>query len=144
MTRYQAQTFRNAVCVQREAADDQTAVRSAAVYDTWDQLVEVGTEAVPGMRFRYGKQLYKVREDAAVHTFSREWVPGVDTGALYEPIDIEHAGTSDDPIPYAQGMELYAGKYYREDGVTYLCTRDSGTPLYHSLTSLVGLYVEVA
>jgi hypothetical protein len=41
-------------------------------------------------------------------------------------------------------MTLDEGKYYREDGVTYLCTRNSGTPIYHSLASLVGLYVEVA
>ena len=71
-------------------------------------------------------------------------MPGTNTGALFEAIDIEHAGTVDDPIPFTQGMELVAGKYYSEDGVTYLCTRDSGTPIYHSLVSLVELYVEVA
>ncbi len=143
MTRNQAQAFREAVNTQRKEVSDQTAARSAAVYDTWEYLVEVKAKAIPGMRFRHGKQLYKVR-DGMGHTFSVEWVPGVDTGSLYEAIDIEHAGTSEDPIPFTQGMELYAGKYYREDGVTYLCTRDSGTPMYYSLVSLVGLYVEVA
>ena len=143
MTRNQAYAYRDAIHVQREAVGDQTAVRSAAVYDTWEYLAEIKyTAENAGFRFRHGKQLYKTRQDK--HTFAPEWVPGINTAALYEAIDIEHAGTVDDPIPYAQGMELFAGKYYSEDGVTYLCTRDSGTPLYHSLASLVGLYVEVA
>lgn len=29
-------------------------------------------------------------------------------------------------------------------GVTYLCTRDTGIPVYNPLKDLVGLYVEVA
>lgn len=143
MTRNQAYAFRDAVHTQREAVGDQTAARSSAVYDTWEYLVEIGyTAEKAGYRFRYGEQLYKTRLDG--QRFAAEWVPGIDTAALFEAIDIEHAGTVDDPIPYAQGMEIEQGKYYREDGVTYLCTRDSGTPLYHSLASLVGLYVEVA
>lgn len=143
MTRRQATNYRAAIITQRTAADDQTAVRSAAVYDTWEYLVEIGyTAEKAGFRFRYGDQLYKTRQDG--QRFAAEWVPGTNTAALYEAIDIEHAGTVDDPIPYAQGMEIERGKYYSEYGVTYLCTRDSGTPLYHSLASLVGLYVEVA
>ena len=143
MTRNQAYAFRDAVHTQREAVGDQTAARSTAVYDTWEYLVEIGyTAEKAGYRFRYGDQLYKTRQDGL--RFAAEWVPGTYTAALYEAIDIEHTGSADDPIPYAQGMELEQGKYYSEDGVTYLCTRDSGTPLYHSLASLVGLYVEVA
>lgn len=143
MTRNQAYAFRDAVHTQREAVGDQTAARSTAVYDTWEYLVETGyTAEKAGYRFRYGEQLYKTRLDA--QRFAAEWVPGTSTGALFEAIDIEHTGAADDPIPFTQGMELEQGKYYREDGVTYLCTRDSGTPLYHSLASLVGLYVEVA
>jgi len=113
------------------------------VYDTWEYLVEIGyTAEKAGFRFRYGKQLYKTRQDE--FTFSAEWIPSINTAALYEAIDIEHMGTADDPIPFTQGMELINGKYYREDGSTYLCTRDSGTPMYYSLTNLVGLYVEVS
>lgn len=143
MTRNQAYAYRDAVHTQREAVADQTAVRSAAVYDTWEYLVEVGyTAEKAGFRFRYGKQLYKTRQNNL--TFSAEWIPSIDTAALYEAIDIEHTGTADDPIPFAQGMELIKGKYYCENGTTYLCTRDSGTPIYHSLATLVGLYVEAA
>jgi hypothetical protein len=36
------------------------------------------------------------------------------------------------------------GKYYIQNGVTYICTRSTGAPVYHDLVHLVGLYVEVA
>lgn len=41
-------------------------------------------------------------------------------------------------------MELEEEKYYSQDGVTYLCTRDTGIPVYNPLADLVGIYVEVA
>jgi hypothetical protein len=41
-------------------------------------------------------------------------------------------------------MVLEAGKYYIQDGQTFLCHRNSENPVYHPLTSLVGLYVEFA
>jgi hypothetical protein len=40
-------------------------------------------------------------------------------------------------------MALEHGKYYTQDGVTYLCIRDTGNPVYNHLSDLVGLYVEI-
>ena len=40
-------------------------------------------------------------------------------------------------------MELEAGLYYTQDGVTYRCTTGTGQPVYHALAELVGIYVEV-
>ena len=56
---------------------------------------------------------------------------------------VGHAGTEDDPIPFEPPMELFSGKYYTQNGVTYLCMRDSETPMSYDLTELVGLYVEL-
>jgi hypothetical protein len=39
-------------------------------------------------------------------------------------------------------MALEQGKYYSQYGVTYLCIRNTGVPVYHDLWHLVGLYVE--
>jgi hypothetical protein len=61
---------------------------------------------------------------------------------LYERIDVEHAGTLDDPIPYDGNMALVSGLYYTQDGVVYRCTRDTGIAVYAALRDLVGLYVE--
>lgn len=60
-----------------------------------------------------------------------------------EEICEQHEGTKYDAIPYNGNMALEAGKYYTQDGVLYLCNRDTGNPVYHPLSALVGLYVEV-
>ena len=39
-------------------------------------------------------------------------------------------------------MALVSGKYYSQDGVVYLCTRDTVNPVYNPLRELVGLYVK--
>lgn len=77
------------------------------------------------------------------HTTQENWRPGTSTASLWKVVDEEHAGTIDDPVPYITPMELFEGKYYRQDGVTYKCTRDSGIPLVQDLSALVGLYVEL-
>ena len=77
------------------------------------------------------------------HTTQENWRPGTSTASLWKVVDEDHAGTIDDPIPYVTPMELFNGKYYRQDGVTYKCTRDSGIPLVQDLSALVGLYVEL-
>lgn len=70
--------------------------------------------------------------------------PSIDTAALYEEISESHAGTMEDPIPYNNNMELVEGKYYSQDGVTYLCTHSTGQAVYNPLSELVGIYVEKA
>lgn len=56
---------------------------------------------------------------------------------------IKHEGTQEDPIPYTPPMEIFKDKYYTQNDILYKCTRDSGIPLSHDLSALVGLYVEI-
>lgn len=119
------------------AVDDQTALRMIAFYPEY----EVDHEYKSGEKFVSAGKLYKVLQ---AHTSQSTWVPGAaGTESLYASIDEEHDGTKYDPIPYEGNMELYAGKYYTQGGVLYRCTRDTGNPVYHALSELVGLYVEV-
>ena len=134
-----AQKLRAAINGAGAMLTDEQALTCKLIYRQWADLI--GTTARPGQRFLPGETLYKVRDDASVHTFSREWEPGVTTAALYTAIDEAHSGTIDDPIPWVQPMELYAGKYYTEGGKLYACWRDSGQPLAFSLSALVGTYV---
>lgn len=69
---------------------------------------------------------------------------GLKAAALYVRVYEAHAGTLADPIPYDGNMALTAGLYYTQDGVTYLCTRDTGIAVYNDLSDLVGIYVEAA
>lgn len=90
-------------------------------------------------RRRYNDVVYQCRQahDALAHQ-TPDIIP-----ALWLRLDVEHAGTLEDPIPYATGMEIFNGKYYTENEILYLCNRDSGTALYNNLSDLVNIYVEV-
>ena len=39
--------------------------------------------------------------------------------AIYRPIDREHAGTLEDPIPWIYGMDCLSGIYYSYNGAIY-------------------------
>ena len=122
--------------------DDKTAVTVKALFPKWEDCVKLGSVVSnAGYRFTYNGNLYKCKNPNP--TFQSNWIPGVGTESLYERIDETHAGTADDPIPYDGNMALESGKYYRENGVTYLCTRDTVNPVYHALSELVGQYVEL-
>lgn len=77
------------------------------------------------------------------HTTQANWKPSLETASLWKVVNEEHEGTIDDAIPYTPPMELFLDKYYTQNGVLYRCTRDSGIPLSHDLSTLVGLYVEL-
>ena len=101
----------------------------------------IGQNLEEGRVLVYEDKPYRVRQ---AHTVLEVYPPSLDTAALYEAINYEHEGTLEDPIPYNPPMEIFVGKYYVQGGVTYKCTRDSGTALSHDLSALVGLYVEEA
>lgn len=76
-----------------------------------------------GDRRSYGGKVHKCRQG---HTSQADWTPDK-TPNLWTIINVDHAGTQDDPIPAARGMEYEYGKYYldSEDGKTYKCERIS-------------------
>ena len=67
--------------------------------------------------------VYRVNKGQG-HTTQENWPPH-STPAVWTIINVDHAGTQDDPIPASRGMEYEYGKYYldSEDGKTYLCER---------------------
>ena len=121
----------------RQITDDQEALELQILYKSWDQ--QIGKQLNVGEYVQHEGKLYRVLQ---AHTAQSTWAPGNGTESLFVVIDKEHAGTLDDPIPYEGNMELFNGKYYIQNEVVYLCIRDSGTPLYHELSALIGNYVE--
>ena len=134
---YRAAIEAGSNAVERSDAD---ALKVKDIYPVWDNLIGQTVDK-PEFKFTYHGDLYKTIP--ANHTFAAEWVPGVGTESLYTRIDEAHAGTLDDPIPYTGNMELFEGMYYVEYDVVYRCIRSTGQPVYHELSALVGLYVEV-
>lgn len=125
------------------AVDDQTALRMRRYYPTFSELV--GQTVKKGTKFRAtdseDADLYTVIQPEL--TIQEHYPPGTGTESLYTRIDEQHDGTKYDPIPYNGNMALTAGLYYTQGGVTYLCNRSTGQPVYNALAELVGLYVEV-
>lgn len=120
-----------------DGLDDTEAAKLPLCYDAWttDKAYKVGD------RVESDGKLWKCRQ---AHTSQANWKPSIETASLWEAINVENAGTLDDPIPYDQTMTVYKGKYYLEDGIIYKCVRDPGQPLYATCASLVGNYFEVA
>lgn len=116
--------------------DDSTALRMLAYYPEW----AAGTAYTVGYKVRKDGKLWRVVQ---AHTAQVGWEPE-NAASLWEQINETHAGTLDDPIPYSGNMALTAGLYYMQGWVIYKCTRDTGNPVYHALSDLVGLYVEKA
>ena len=107
----------------------------------WFPAWEAGVPLNEGEKVTYNGTLWRVRQ---THTSQEGWEPSISTASLFEAVNVEASGTADDPIAYVPPMEIYNGKYYTQEGVLYLCTRDSGTALSHDLSALVGLYVTTA
>lgn len=122
-----------------DITDEEALKRPLLVYP-WDTYV--GKALAKGQVVSRDGKLWRVRQ--AVAAVLENQPPSLDTAALYEVIEVEPAGTQDDPIPYTPPMEIFNGKYYTQGGVLYKCTRDSEQALTHNLSDLVGLYVESA
>ena len=130
--------------------DDNDAANAVKLFPNWSE--HIGEAVIPGQRMSDTDdngvlRLYKVREGKG-HTTQADWAPHL-TPAMWVVIDVDHAGTIEDPIPASRGMEYEYGKYYldEEDGNTYLCQRTGeaagGTiVLQYMPHELVGQYFE--
>ena len=127
--------------MQAQSLEDAQALTVKAIYPQWAEVI--GQTVKQGFKFLYGDALYKVIQPDGL-TIQEQYIPGEGTESLYAVIDETHAGTKEYPIPYAGNMALENGKYYSQDGVIYLCNRDTEIPVYQALKDLVGLYVTVA
>ena len=113
-----AYTMRTVIEDSVTTLDDETAATAPSLFTPWT----VGEAVEAGDRRYYAPRLYKAVQ---AHTTQADWTPDI-TPALWAVVgDPGEAGTIDDPITAARGMEYEYGKYYfdPEDGKTYLCER---------------------
>ena len=135
-TRAQLFKMRRNIHLAATSLPDETAVETPELFEGWMP----DTEYKAGDRRQWAGRLFKCRQD---HT-SLEIYPPDTVPALWEEIPKPGQGDSpDNPIPYNNNMALEKDKYYSQDGVVYVCTRDSGQAMTHPLSELVGFYVEV-
>lgn len=102
---------------------DADAVKAMELYRRWEPglVVKAGDRLV--FPVNGTDRLFRVN-DGHGHTTQADWPPH-STPAMWTIIDLEHAGTQDDPIPAARGMEYTYGLYYKdpEDTKLYKCER---------------------
>lgn len=124
---------------------DAQAASVVEAYPEWKEGIAITQEMIDEGRNRYriGKQLYKT---SIPHTTIAAWSPEL-APTVWTPINIEHSGSIDDPIPAAVGLTYKKGLYYiEENGTIYLCIRQDtpdGTELYNLPSQLVGIYFEI-
>ena len=114
--------------------DDNTALRMTTFYPEW----AANAEYTIGYKVQRSGRLWRCLQ---AHTSQAGWEPE-NAPSLWTEICETHSGTPEDPIPYNGNMALESGKYYSQNSKIYRCTRDTGNPVYHALSELVGLYVE--
>ena len=133
-----ARQLRPLIVKAADSLPDEDALEAVELYDRW----VADTEYPADKRLQHEGELYRVRQAHRSQAIYPPGSPG--TEALYARVERPGQGdTPDNPIPYEGNLELYEGKYYAQDGVVYICTRSTGAPVYHPLSALVGLYVEV-
>lgn len=87
------------------------------LFPTWAAALEAGEELLAGRVLSDGGQLYRVVQ--AVTPLESQPPHGAGMLAIYRPIDQQHAGTAEDPIPWVMGMDCIAGKHYSYKGKVY-------------------------
>ena len=128
------------VSTQVSELPDEQAKKVPALFPVWaaDETYAVGD------RVYYNASLYKCVQ---AHTSQSTWNPK-DAVSLWANVSEESQeadGSREHPFAWESGMTSYNGKYYTEDGVLYLCIRDSGGPIYSRIGDLPdGLYFNIA
>ena len=122
-----------------ELTDDE-AKKVPALFPLW----ETEKAYAVGDRVWYQASLYKCVQ---AHTSQSTWNPK-DAVSLWANVSEESQeadGSREHPYAWEQGMTSYNGKYYIEDNILYICTRDSGGPVYNRIADLpAGLYFQIA
>lgn len=105
---------------------DGEAAKSPELFPRWAD--HIGETVKPGDRRSDMDEsgvlhVYRVNKGQG-HTTQENWPPH-STPAMWTIINVDHAGTQDDPIPASRGMEYEYGKYYldSEDTKLYKCER---------------------
>lgn len=135
MTRAEVLRLRSIIETAVQSLSDSEALEAVTLHPAWAS----GKDYPAGHKVRHNGRLWRCIQP---HTSQTGWEPE-NAASLWEGINETHDGTLYDPIPYEGNMALVAGLYYVQDGVVYLCNRDTVNPVYNALSELVGLFVEM-
>ena len=104
---------------------DKQALSMASLFPVWPDGVNENKQYIENQIIQYEGQLYRIAQPT-VTPVENEKPGGEGMLAVYRPIDVEHTGTLEDPIPFVSGMDCYEGKYYSYKEKVYKVA-DGGT-----------------
>ena len=97
---------------------DAQALEMPDLFPTWEEVLAEGKELAAERVISKDGQLYRVVQPATPQEHQPQ--DGEGMLAIYRPINPEHAGTAEDPIPWVYGMDCHAGKYYSYEDAVYM------------------------
>lgn len=116
--------FRNGVITFASGATnitDKQALTMASLFPIWPDGVNEDGQYIQNQIVQHEGQLYRIAQPTV--TPQEHQTPSSEGMlAVYRPIELSHAGTLEDPIPWAYGMDCYSGKYYSYNSKVYKCT----------------------
>lgn len=102
---------------------DKQALTMASLFPVWPDGVNADGQYIENQIIQYEGQLYRITQPTV--TPQEHQKPGGEGMlAVYRPIELSHAGTLEDPIPWVYGMDCYNGKYYSYNSKVYKCAGD--------------------
>ena len=131
----------------RETATDEVALQGKELYINWDEMPD-GTEIPEGKRLNCDDILWRCIQ---THNKQSDRRPSIYTASLFTAINVEHAGTKEDPIPVPDQLTMFEyewGKYYLEGSTLYICDIQGGKEgdkydLAYKPSQLIGHYFSV-
>ena len=112
-------TLLRAMAATATTLTDAVALSIPDLLPTWQELLAAGEPIQPGVCLTYNGQVYRMVQPTEVTPQAHQPPGGEGMLAVYRPIDREHTGTADDPIPWVSGMDCTAGTYYSYNGKVY-------------------------
>lgn len=104
----------------------------AKYFDTW----QPNTHYKQGKRLLWNGVVYEVRQEGGVDSLENYPPDGEGLLAVYQPLSVDsetgesHAGTLEDPIPWAYGIKIERYKYYLHNGKTWYAIQPQNEALW--------------
>ena len=143
ITRQEALKLREMIEKASASLSDTDALDAVKLFPAWqaDHTYKRKEDEEIRVRDPEDRLLYKLIP--LEHQSQPDWPPRL-VPAIWQKVEKPGQGdTPDNPIPWSWGLQIYKGKYYSQNGVTYVGIRDSGVGIWADLSTQVGNYVEV-
>lgn len=101
-----------------DALTDGQALAMPRLFPTWEEVLAAGKPLKRNTVLNDEGSLYRVVPES-VTPQPHQPPHGEGMLAVYRPIQPEHAGTAEDPIPWVYGIDCRAGQYFRYEGHVY-------------------------